>query len=320
MELLERYLSAVARELPESLRDEISRELKANLLDSAEQKEQELGRVLNGSEWAELLRQCGHPARVARQFAPARPLVAADDMPLLWHVLAMVIGVIFVFEVVEASARLVFSDPNPFRFVFQLLADVIRQGCFVFAVIVISFWLAAQDGRSLSSRYAQLWEPSQLPKAEQSWRYIRLSDVFTDLATYIFVLVLTTLPVWMSDAQQQGLLLVFNSDAQLWLWFFSPVMALSVAFCFWQLQRRLWSKAMLKTAIAVNLSWFALLIWLGMQYPLWQQPLLEARQQPLDGLLTHLQLERGFSWGLLVSALFPGYEVVRDSLRLRRWD
>lgn len=320
MELLERYLSAVARELPESQRDEISRELKANLLDSAEQQEQELGRPLNAAEWSDLLKQCGHPARVARQFAPARPLVAADDMPLLWHVLAMVIGVIFVFEVVEASARLVFTDPNPFRFVFQLLADVTRQGCFAFFVIVLLFWLATQDGRSLSSRYAQLWEPSQLPKAEQSWRYIRLSDVFTDLATYIFVLVLTTMPVWMSDAQQQGLLLVFNSDAQLWLWFFSPVMALSVAFCFWQLHRRLWSKAMLKTAIAVNLSWFALLIWLGLQYPLWQQPLLEARQQPLDGLLTHLQLERGFSWGLLVSALFPGYEVLRDSLRLRRWD
>lgn len=316
MELLERYLSAVARELPEQQRDEIRRELKANLLDSAEQKEQELGRALYAEEWSDLLKQCGHPARVARQFVPSRALVAAEDMPLLWHVLAMVIGVIFVFEVVEASARLVFTDPDPFRFVFQLLADVIRQGCFAFSVIVISFWLAAQDGRSLSSRCALQWEPSQLPKAEQPWRYIRLSDVFTDLATYIFVLVLATMPVWLNDSQQHSVLLVFNGQTQLWLWFFSPVMALSVVFCFWQLQRRLWNKTMLRTAVAINFSWMIFLLWLGLQFPLWQQPLLEARHEPLAGLLTVLQLERGLSWGLLISALFPGYEVLRDSWRL----
>ena len=46
MDLVERYLAAVARELPEAQRDDIVAELRDILLSQFEEKEAELGRPL----------------------------------------------------------------------------------------------------------------------------------------------------------------------------------------------------------------------------------------------------------------------------------
>ena len=81
MGMVERYIAAVQRELPEKKRDDISRELKANILDQIDALESQQGSV-SDAEVAGLLKAMGHPRKVALQFCPPTPLVTAELMPL----------------------------------------------------------------------------------------------------------------------------------------------------------------------------------------------------------------------------------------------
>jgi len=104
MDMVERYIAAVQRELPEKKRDDISRELKANILDQIDALESQQGSV-SDAEVAELLKAMGHPRKVALQFCPPTPLVTAELMPLYLHTLYMVLGVLFVISTVEITGR-----------------------------------------------------------------------------------------------------------------------------------------------------------------------------------------------------------------------
>jgi len=318
VELIDRYLASVQRELPTADADDICRELKANLLDKLEQQADDLGRPLNDAELVVLLKQAGHPKQVARQFAPLQPLVAAEDMPALWHTLVVVIGVLFVIEVVSASSQLVFGDFNLIRFLLQLAAEMLRQSCFAFSVIVLAFWFSRLKGKTHRYSVEQDWDPAQLPKVTQQWRQIRLSDVFSDLASYLFALVLLTTPWWMATAQQQSLLLSFQPEIQQWLIWFIPVVLVSLLFSLWQLKQGLWSRRMLHYSLALNVCWLLMLCGLASCYPLFDQPVLLVHQA-LPGWVSLLQLERSLSLALWITALFPAYELLRDLRRLKQW-
>jgi hypothetical protein len=68
MNLLNRYLQAVARLLPKARRDDIIAELRANILSQMEDREQELGRALTEDEQAAILRHHGNPTIVAGRY------------------------------------------------------------------------------------------------------------------------------------------------------------------------------------------------------------------------------------------------------------
>jgi hypothetical protein len=65
-------------------------------------------------------------------------------------------------------------------------------------------------------------------------------------------------------------------------------------------------------SIAVNAAFAVFLVTLALS-----GPLLQAGPTELKSLFTVLQLEQGLRYGLLITACFPGYEVVRDLLRLK---
>jgi hypothetical protein len=68
MNLLDRYLQAVARLLPKPRRDDIIAELRSNLLSQMEDREEALGRPLTEEEQAEILRNHGNPKIVAGRY------------------------------------------------------------------------------------------------------------------------------------------------------------------------------------------------------------------------------------------------------------
>ncbi len=65
MDLLDRYLSAVRRNLPAKDADDIVAELRDVLLERAEAREAALGRPLGREEWDALLVAFGHPLTIA---------------------------------------------------------------------------------------------------------------------------------------------------------------------------------------------------------------------------------------------------------------
>ena len=68
MNLLNRYLQAVARLLPSARRDDIIAELRANILSQFEERENDAGRGLTEHEQVEILRRFGNPAMIAGRY------------------------------------------------------------------------------------------------------------------------------------------------------------------------------------------------------------------------------------------------------------
>lgn len=81
MDLLDRYLGAVAALLPAAQRDDIVAELRDLIMNRIEEKEAALGRPLTKKETEELLREIGHPLAVAGRYGPQRSLIGPEIYP-----------------------------------------------------------------------------------------------------------------------------------------------------------------------------------------------------------------------------------------------
>jgi hypothetical protein len=81
MDLLDRYLAAVAALLPKTQREDIVAELRDTLLNQMEEKEAELGRPLTAREREAVLKAFGHPIAVAGRFGTTRSLIGPEIYP-----------------------------------------------------------------------------------------------------------------------------------------------------------------------------------------------------------------------------------------------
>jgi hypothetical protein len=90
MEMLDRYLQAVKFWLPAAQREDIAAELSEDIRSQIEEKESSLGRKLNESEVAEILKARGRPVLVANRFLPQEHLVGPVLFPIYVFVLKIV--------------------------------------------------------------------------------------------------------------------------------------------------------------------------------------------------------------------------------------
>src|SRR5215469_5081571 len=103
MELVDRYLKAVAKALPEAQREDIIRELSEDIRSEMEDKARDLGRPLTEAEQQALLRQHGNPLLLAaryrqdhRTLAFGRQLIGPVLFPFYVKVLSFNLGLTFV--------------------------------------------------------------------------------------------------------------------------------------------------------------------------------------------------------------------------------
>jgi len=104
MELLDRYLEAVRKDLPWKRQEDILAELRANLEAQLEDKESAIGRPLTKEEAEAWVKQLGSPMQMAARYQPQQYLIGPAFFPiyrlvmrtaLLWFiVIYMVVGVI----------------------------------------------------------------------------------------------------------------------------------------------------------------------------------------------------------------------------------
>ncbi|WP_334161979.1 hypothetical protein [Phenylobacterium sp.] len=81
MDLVERYLAAIGRELPEGHRADITAELRDELLSKIEEREAAAGRALDRRELERLLVEFGHPLVVAHRYRRIQHLVGPAVFP-----------------------------------------------------------------------------------------------------------------------------------------------------------------------------------------------------------------------------------------------
>ncbi|MCP1338300.1 hypothetical protein NJR55_01715 [Idiomarina sp. M1R2S28] len=311
MDMLERYIAAVQRELPDNKRDDIGRELKANILDQIEALEAQHGSV-SDAEVATLLKTMGHPRRVALQFCPPTPLVTAQLMPLYLHTLYMVLGVLFVISTIEITSRwLGGAEMSLLLFMKCIASDFLESVYFAFTAITIGFAVMSRSRKKKTAEVAGTckWSPEKLPPASKSWQYISLQDIFTELATLLALVMLIWYPLWQPDSGAQS---IFTDDTLTVLLWFTPVIVIAIVHNLWQLRTRFWSRSMLMLNIGVNTAFLIASI------ILLTEPVLQINDGAWrDGLGVTIA-ERSIQVLLVTVALIVAYEIVRDTRRLFR--
>lgn len=84
MDLVERYLKAVAAQLPKDNRDDIVAELRDEIMGRLEALEARLGRVPTDDEVEALLREVGHPLSVAARYRPGPHALIGPELYPWW--------------------------------------------------------------------------------------------------------------------------------------------------------------------------------------------------------------------------------------------
>lgn len=312
MELVKRYIAAVQRELPEAKRDEIGRELNANIMDQLDMLSEQQGELAD-TDIAAVLKQMGHPRTVAQQFVPPQPLISLHYMPVYRYTLFMVLGILFVLQVVGSTSAWLAGDFGLLLYIKSVASGFIKDGCFAFTAITITFALMSADTAKAIPLQDDNWQPQKLPAAGHSWQHISLHDIFIDLATYVFLLVVIWYPLWQSAEQLAQGSLFLSSNVRLILQYSTPVILLGIVHSLWQLRQRLWSRNMLATHVLINAAIAVIALYLAST-----SPLLVLTTERWHGIFDLQQLERSAMITLVIIALIPAWEALRDALRLRK--
>lgn len=312
MELVQRYIAAVQRELPENKRDEIGRELNANIMDQLDALAEQPG-GLTDADIAALLKQMGHPRTVAQQFVPPQPLISPGYMPLYKNTLFMVLGILFLLQVADSTSAWLSSDMSFVLYIKHLLNGYSQDVLLAFTGITLGFWLMSRNKPAANSQCEQHWQPEQLPAVGPHWQHIRLQDIFTDLATYLFLLIVIWYPLWFSAEQLANSRFLFTDNAYQLLQWASPLALLGIANSLWQLRQRFWSRHMLLSNVVLNAAFVVAILLLAAT-----QPLLKLEPEAWRGVLDLHQLQRAATVSLVIIAMFPLWEVLRDLWRLKK--
>lgn len=84
MDIIDRYLNAVAAQLPQGQRADIVAELRDMILSRFEEKETALGRPLTEAEQEDILREIGHPLAVAARYGSGPQHIVGPELYPWW--------------------------------------------------------------------------------------------------------------------------------------------------------------------------------------------------------------------------------------------
>lgn len=165
-DLLDRYLAAVARDLPEAQRADITAELRDELLSGIEAKEEALGRALDPDEEATLLTEFGHPLVVAGRYRRTQHLIGPEVFPFWWAglragllaVLAIYLGLVILSAI---------SGGNAMRVSHLAAPSLTTTLVFMAGAVTLVCALAERFGKT---RWLARWRPGDLPPAKARGR------------------------------------------------------------------------------------------------------------------------------------------------------
>lgn len=252
MELIDRYMGAVAQALPPSRRDEIIRELRANVLDSLEAVREAQGRAPTVEEVSGVLTALGHPQLVAASFLPPQQLVTPGLFPLYKQTLHYGFILVFILAVIQFGLGFLGSGAMDF---FGLFHGFMTKGLITFAMITGLFYLFSNPpgGKALFKPY-QCWAPEKLPPVSRPWQRISSCEQSVDVVSDLFFLALLNYSLWMPPEQLGRLALAFADPVSNWIPLFSTVMLASLLFGAWNMVYRYWTLPKLLIDAVINLA------------------------------------------------------------------
>lgn len=242
MDLVDRYLRAVAKALPEAQREDIIRELSEDIRSEMEDKQIALGRPLIEAEQQELLKQRGNPLLLAaryhqddRRVAFGRQLIGPVLYPFYIKVLSFNLGLTFVVVGTIFLALSVSGKPVGFN---DVLSSCLLQLFIQFGAVTLIFSLIDRhltknpDRWNLSGKCGAVQldigtgRNISLP-IERSQQISRFESVSIIVASAVAL-------VWMTEVRNYPFLIlgpaaVFLKLAPIWYQVYFPIVLLTVS-------------------------------------------------------------------------------------------
>jgi hypothetical protein len=266
MDLLDRYLHAVRFWLPRAQQDDITAELAEDLRSQIEDQETKLGRKLNESEIASLLRERGRPMFVANRYLPQQYLVGPVLFPVYKFVLKIVV-LCYLIPWLLVWIGLVTFDAS------YRSAHRIGHGL---ALAWPSFWLvtfmavgavtivfAVLERFQSKTKFLENWDPRRLRPVRDPNRIPRFNSVFELAANGIFIV------WWLNGMWSQtlfdraGVRIVLAPVWKVFFWAFLWIAVANIALAAVNLSRPYWTwlravlRLLFESAGAVAICWLS---------------------------------------------------------------
>jgi hypothetical protein len=189
MDLLDRYLGAIAALLPAAQRDDIIAELRDLLMSRIEEKEAQQGHRLDRKAQEALFREFGHPLAVAGRYGPQRALIGVELYPFYIFAVKIALAIAAFAAVIPAVVGVVTGDGDVSRAIGHAIHAFIPSALTLIGVITIvgamveRGWIRAGD-------FGQ-WKVSDLPHAapRKGWfRTTRFEALFEVVFMTFFAL------------------------------------------------------------------------------------------------------------------------------------
>jgi hypothetical protein len=165
MDLVDRYLHAIERQLPPRHAADIAAELRDDLQSRIEEREAALGRTLTKDETAELIKHFGHPLLVAARYRRHQWLIGPDVFPFYLFVLRIILLAVAVVLVVAAAAAVVFAAASPLSAALNALGQLFMYALINGAIVTLIFALLERTG--FPADHIRKWRPDQLPDVRE---------------------------------------------------------------------------------------------------------------------------------------------------------
>jgi hypothetical protein len=310
MDLMQRYLHAVAGHLPQAQADDIVNELRDGLLSRVEEQEARLGRPLSAQEQEALLRERGHPLLVATSYLPQQWLVG----PALFPYWRLGLRYVLVGAALLHVVQLVLAMGDGRAFV-QLLvqAGFAFVGTAVSLAGLLTLVLAVVEHSGARLRLLDGWSPARLPASDSLLRISRSES----LASVLFGLLVLgwwsgLVPLPFASQLGGGASVTLAATWQTW---YLPVLGLmtgNVALAAANFVAPQWDRVRLGINLALNAATIGVAAALVRSGPL----VVGAAGSELPARLVHL-LDLSLRVTLVVIALVALIECVRTVQRLR---
>lgn len=224
MDLIDRYLAAIARRLPADKADDIVAEIRDDLLTRIEAREDKAGRPLDKSEVSDLIKEMGHPLLVASRYRPQQYLVGPDAFPFFVATLRIVAMFLAVAFAVTAASRVVFGHADVARAVAQALGDLVNSAITGLGIVTVIFFVLERTG--FPADHVAKWRPQELPEVKDKQPSVWGSAFEVAVGVYFILWWCGLVPFPGYYSNVKGLTL---TPDPIWAALWWPVLALMVA-------------------------------------------------------------------------------------------
>lgn len=264
MELIDRYVHAVGRQLPRNKRADIEAELRSALTDSLEARSQ--GEPTQDQVVA-VLKEFGQPEKVAASYWPeGQYLIGPRLFPLFRMVVGIALTVFVVVQLVLFGVTAVFN-PGALPSI-EFFSDLINSAFMAFGVIVIVFAVLQRfDVRPEMEK--EDWNPLDLPAAKETDDIKRTDLVVEMIFGLIFLAILIFLGDEIGFIVHPGSVILLNPVLPAYIPLIILALLLSLGldvFLLWRGRWEIWSRL---AKIGLNLFGIGILIVLLTSHNAW---------------------------------------------------